>query len=78
MLRASTRIICSPSRSCATSAGVLPWTMGQYREEITGISEMVRYFRKRSSAAVVPARRAETTQAPGLSAKAPAAALRAA
>ena len=43
--------------------------MFQYCEETTGICEIVKYSLSTFSADVVPARRAETTAAPGLCAK---------
>ena len=55
----------SPSSSRRTSSGVVPWTMFQYREETTGIWLMVKYLFSWSRVAVVPARRAEATAAPG-------------
>ena len=57
--RARLRIVCSPSRSCRTSAGQFPCTMLQYVEPTVSIREMPKYFPSASMLAVVPARRVE-------------------
>ena len=62
----SVRMIWSPSRSCRTSSGVLPWTMFQYCDETIGMFEIVKYLLSRSKAAVAPPRRQLTTAAAGL------------
>ena len=66
MLRASMRMVTSPSLSCSTSSAVVPWTLFQYRELTTGICEMVKNLLMSSNDAVVPARRALSTAAAGL------------
>ena len=37
MLRASTRIVCNPSASCAASPGSLPWTLTAIVEEVLAV-----------------------------------------
>lgn len=54
IFRPSVRMTCMPSRSSLTSSCVLPCTMFQYREEMTGISAQVRYLFSWSKVAVVP------------------------
>lgn len=43
-LRASWRMVCSPSASCAASSGHAPCTIGQYCEETTGMFEIIGYL----------------------------------
>ena len=66
MLRASTRIVCNPSASCAASPGSLPWTLFQYCDDTTGMFEIVKYLFSRSNVALAPPRRHTATAAAGL------------
>jgi len=70
-LCAKTRIVCIPSRSCRTSSGVFPCTIGQYCEPTITIWDIVKYLFSCSNAAVEPARRQLTIAAPGLCVKTP-------
>lgn len=64
MLRASVRIVCKPSASCAACPGSRPWMLFQYWLEATGIPEIVKNLFSSSKVAEQPPRRAQTTDAP--------------
>ncbi len=42
MFLARVRMVCSPSKSCEASPGVLPWTLFQYWLEATGMPQIVK------------------------------------
>ena len=65
MFFASIRTFRMPSLSARTSSGLLPCTIFQYREEMTGICPQRKNLFSWSSVAVVPARLADTTAAAG-------------
>ena len=64
MFRASVRMVCRPSASCAASPFSRPWTPFQYWLEATGMPQMVKYLLSSSNVAESPPRRATTTLAP--------------